>query len=85
MRHWLGWAIIPGTLGLAVGLALNGGAAHACSCSGGQIWVMAGPTIETTDPAVDDSAFWGANGQLSARRLEVWSAGQTVNSIEYSP
>jgi hypothetical protein len=78
MLRAMKWILGPMILGMLAGAALQGGSAHACECYS-PYWSLSRVSVESTDPAVDDSALWGVDGMLFSRRLSVWQENHTLN------
>jgi hypothetical protein len=78
------WIVAPLIVGVLCGAAVRRGVAHACDCVGDDFWTVERAAVESTDPTVDDSAFWPAEGHLYPDRLMLWQERHSVD-VEYAP
>ena len=81
MLEVLKWIVPPMLVGALMGMTLQRGTAHACECAS-EFWVVERASVESTQPEVDDSQLWPAEGQLYSRRISLWQEGHILN-VDY--
>ena len=71
-RHWV--IVLVAMLGALCGGAATRRPAHACECTS-DAWRVGLRSVESDDPALDHTAYWPTEGELSSYsgHAHIWS------------